>query len=242
MSQEHRRIEDEIGPLVGGAERGAERGAGYMAPQPSLLSSASAALGGAALQRKLLQRVQRKESLGAGKETFDSMWAAHPHNYQDDESQNTASADLLKEQGLPDWLGNTCAVRLSTMLNRTGHEITPQKTKAAGLSRAPMFSKATKQYYIVAASEMWTYLAKNFRKADIEFPATGIYKDADAFTAAYDKDIKPIVSARKGIVAFETIFGYGGTGHVDLFNGEGLSDAPNWYPCKRLHLWYIDVP
>ena len=127
------------------------------------------------------------------------------------------------------------------MLNNSGFPITPEKTKAAGIARAPTYSKKTKHYYILAASEMWNYISKNFRKADHTFPPSGIYKDADAFQAAYDKEIKPIVSAGKGIVAFETIFGYGGTGHVDLHDGESLSDAPNWYPCKRLHLWNIVV-
>ena len=29
---------------------------------------------------------------------FEKVWAAHPHNYQDDWEQNTASSDLQKEQ------------------------------------------------------------------------------------------------------------------------------------------------
>src|SRR2546430_14221522 len=33
--------------------------------------------------------VQKKEALPAGQEGFDKMWAAHPHNYQTDESKNT---------------------------------------------------------------------------------------------------------------------------------------------------------
>lgn len=186
--------------------------------------------------------VQRKEKLPEGEEGFAKMWDAHPHNYLADESQNTSSADLLDEEGLPDWIGNTCAVRLSVMLNNLGHTITPEKTKAAGMSRAPTYSKKTKQYYILAASEMWNYISKNFRKADQTFPASGIYKDAESFQAAYDKEIRPIIAERKGVVGFETIFGYSGTGHVDIFSGETLSDAPNWYPCKRLHLWYSVSP
>lgn len=186
--------------------------------------------------------VQKKEKLPEGQEGFEKMWGNHPHNYQSDESQNTSSEDLLKGEGLPAWIGNTCAVRLSTMLNRSGFPITPQKTKAAGITRAPTYSSKTKQYYILAASEMWQYLMKNFRAADITFPPSGIYKKAEDFQAAFDKDIRPIVAARKGIVAFEKIFGYGGTGHVDLFDGETLSDAGNWYPSQKLHLWYTVVP
>lgn len=222
-----------------------------------MLGAVASRVGAPLLQRKIAQRaqlrsagaasgtasvVQRKEVLPTGKDQFSQMWENHPHNYQSDESQNTQSADLLEEQGLPAWLGNTCAVRLSTMLNRMGLHITPEKTKAAGLTRAPMYSKKTKEYYIIAASEMWTYLSKNFRKADFDAPASGAYKDAAAFEAGFNSDIKPQLAGRKGIVAFETIFGYGGTGHVDLFDGEALSDAANWYPSKKIHLWYISVP
>jgi hypothetical protein len=186
--------------------------------------------------------VQMKEKLPEGEEGFKKMWEAHPHNYQDDPSQNKSSEDLLEEEGLGSWITNTCAVRLSVMLNNTGFPITPAKVQAAGIKRKPTYSKKTKQYYILAASEMWTYLAKNFRKADQIFPEAGMYKDQTEFQAAFDKEIKPIVSARKGIVAFETIFGYSGTGHVDIFDGETLSDAGGWYPCKKLHLWYTVVP
>lgn len=228
---------------------------------PTMLGAVASGVGAPVLQRKLAQRlqrrgeattestattnqpvVQRKEVLPTGKDQFSQMWDAHPHNYQADESQNQSSADLLEEQGLPDWIGNTCAVRLSTMLNNMGYTITPEKTKAAGMSRPPTYSKKTKQYYILAASEMWNYISKNFRKADQTFPPAGIYKDAESFQAAYDKEIRPIIAERKGVVAFETIFGYSGTGHVDIFSGEALSDAPNWYPCKRLHLWYSVTP
>ncbi len=185
--------------------------------------------------------VQKKEKMPAGQEEFDKMWEAHPHNYQDDESQNTDSEDLLADHGLPSGY-NTCAIRMSIMLNKLGFRITPAKTAAAGLKRKPTYSRKTKEYYILAASEMWQYMAKNFRKADKIFPADKSYKDAAAFDAAYETDIKPVVSSRKGIVAFEKIYGYGGTGHVDLFDGEKLSDADGWYPCQKLHLWYIVVP
>ncbi|HOU53115.1 MAG TPA: T6SS effector amidase Tae4 family protein [Myxococcota bacterium] len=179
---------------------------------------------------------------------FGKMWEAHPHNYQEhwtaqggDPSQDTASADLLGEVGLPtNW--NTCAIRLSRMLNRIGERITPARTQAAGLKRKPYWSRKTQEYLILAAGEMWTYLQKTYRKADATFPAKGRYPDAQAFQKDFDRTIKPLLKGRKGIVAFDKIFGYGGTGHVDLFDGERLSDAPGWYPSERLMLWYVVVP
>jgi hypothetical protein len=189
-----------------------------------------------------VQRKPTKPQLGSGDEDFQKMWEAHPHNYQDDESQNTSSDDVRTEQGLPDYMDNTCAIRLSTMLNGTGNKITPAKAKAAGLERKPKYSKKTKHYYIIAANEMWQYLEKHFRKEDMAFPATGRYKDEAAFQAELETTIKPLVVAHKGIAAFDKIFGFGGTGHIDLFDGEHLSDAPDWYPCQKLRLWFIVVP
>jgi hypothetical protein len=98
--------------------------------------------------------------------------------------------------------------------------ITPAKPKAAGIARAPHYSKKTKQYYILSAAEMWTYLTKTFRPPDKTFPPRGRYKDADEYADAYESEIKPAIEGKHGIVAFDKIFTYGGTGHVDLFQGE----------------------
>ena len=186
--------------------------------------------------------VQMKRDLPKGEEGFDKMWEAHPHNYQADESQNTPSEELVSEHGLPDYVTNTCATRLSIMLNSIGETITPAKTKAAGIERKPTYSAKTKQYYIISAKEMWTYLSVYYRKPDITFPPNGKrYKDEAEFQAAFDKDVRPLLAGKKGIVAFDKIFTYSGTGHVDLFDGEGLSDSGTWYPSQRLLLWYVAV-
>ena len=186
--------------------------------------------------------VQMKKELPKGEEGFDKMWEAHPHNYQADSEENTSSEEILEEHGLPDYVTNTCAVRLSIMLNGIGETITPAKCKAAGIERKPHYSAKSKQYYILAAREMWTYLNANFRKADVTFPANGKrYKDETEFQDAFETEVKPLLAGKKGIVAFDKIFSYSGTGHVDLFDGETLSDAGGWYSCQRLMLWYIAV-
>ncbi len=225
----------EPGPAGGGAaaasdlERGADQAARSVvagAPVPSTALQA----GRPAVRRKPLPK------------DFSKMWDAHPHNYQADPADDTKSEDLMKDLGFPvDW--NTCAVRLSTMLNALGEKITPAKCKAAGLKRPPSWVAKKRAFYILAAAEMWTYLSKNFRKADVVFPKSGRFADAAAFRKAFADTIKPVVASRQGIVAFEKLLtGYEGTGHVDLFDGEKLSDAPQWYPCEQLHLWYVEVP
>ncbi len=174
---------------------------------------------------------------------FQQMWDAHPHNYQDDASQNTASDDLQVAQGWkPDEYSNTCAIRLSIMFNNLGgnYKITRDKAKAAGIGpgRIP-YSKKTGWYYILSAKEMWQYVDAHFGKAHAEFPARGRFVDADGFRTSFDKDIAPLVAGRKGIVAFDKIFGYAGTGHVDLFDGLTLSDAATWYSCQAIKLWFV---
>jgi type VI secretion system (T6SS) effector Tae4 (amidase) len=190
------------------------------------------------------ERARQKETLGQGEEAFQTLWSAHPHNYQAEDAPDRSTDDdeVRDEHGLPDYMDNTCAIRLSVMLNGSGHRITPAKAKAAGLSRAPSYSRKTRQYYIIAAREMWQYLERHFRQEDVSFPPDGRFADEEAFLDAYETTIKPVVAARKGIVAFDKIFGYGGTGHVDLFDGEKLSDAPGFYPCQKLRLWFIVVP
>ena len=182
-------------------------------------------------------RARRKprEQLPSGQEAYDQMWKGHPHNSQ-------VSEDIREEHGLPDYMSNTCAIRLSIMLNNVNLAITPEKTRAAGIKRSPYYSKKTKQYYILSAQEIWIYLAKYFRAADRIFPASDKYRSPEEFQKEFDSTIKPIISKRKGVVAFEKLFSYDGTGHVDLFDGETLSDSYSWYPCTRLHLWWVVVP
>jgi hypothetical protein len=179
--------------------------------------------------------------LPEGDAGFSQVWNAHPHDYKADPAQNTSGDEVRSEHGLPPAFHNTCACRLSVMLNGTGHPITPASAKAAGISRPPYYSEKTGQYYIIAANEMWMYLNKHFRGPDTTFPARGEYRTAEEFDAAFASEIGPLVASRKGIVAFETIFGYGGTGHVDVFDGMTLSDSGSWYPCHRLRLWYVAV-
>lgn len=204
------------------------------------MAGPTAAGGGGAVQTK---SVQLKKELPKGEEAFQEMWDAHPHNDGYGPAEDTSSEEVRGEHGLPAYIDNTCAVRLSIMLNGIGETITPAKTKAAGIERKPHYSPKTKQYYILAAREMWTYLSKYYRAPDVTFPPNGKrYADREEFMTAFEADVKPLLAGKKGIVAFDKIFGYGGTGHVDLFDGEALSDAADWYASQRLMLWYVSVP
>ncbi len=193
-------------------------------------------------QRDIKRYLGVHNMLPEGPAGFSEVWGAHPHDYQADAAHNTSGDDVRGEHGLPAAFQNTCACRLSVMLNGTGNPITPASVRAAGIARPPFFSEKTRQYYIISAAEMWAYLAKHFRGPDMVFPPRGEYRTDAEYIDAFHQSIAPVVATRKGIVAFETIFGYGGTGHVDVFDGGKLSDANSWYPCHRLRLWFVVVP
>ena len=100
--------------------------------------------------------------LPKGEAGFAKMWRAHPHNYQEDVTQDTTSEALRAQHGLPDYITNTCAVRMSIMLNGIGETLLPANTTTAGIARRPHYRPNTRLYYLLAAQEMWTYLTNHF--------------------------------------------------------------------------------
>lgn len=195
-----------------------------------------------------------------GEAAFDKMWESHPHNYLPDSSQNTASGDLNKQLGFEEGqFANTCALRMSTMLNRMGGDfkITREKAEAAGLGkmregglylpRAKNDKDGAKtDMVIVSAKEMWTYMEHQFGKPDQVWPPRGRnLKRADAEKAA--AEAQAAVAGKKGFIAFDNLQlqdengeyqGYAGSGHVDIFDGGQLSDG-EFYPCQRISVWYV---
>jgi hypothetical protein len=179
--------------------------------------------------------------LPQGRVEFARMWRAHPHNYQGDESEDTSSEELRERYGLPSYIENTCAVRMSIMLNALGETITPARAAAAGIARRPHYQR--RRYYLLSAREMWTYLTWLYGKPQLVQPARARFADEPAFEASWQQQVAPTLHrGALGIAAFDKIFSYTGTGHVDLFDGEHLSDAPTWYPCQRLMLWFVARP
>jgi Type VI secretion system (T6SS), amidase effector protein 4/Putative peptidoglycan binding domain len=186
-----------------------------------------------------------------GEEDFQRMWAAHPHNYMSDSSQNTSSAELIKELGLKDSdAPNTCALRMSTMFNRLGggHELTVEKAKAAGLDKMRVGglympkvndkqSAGSDDRVLLSAKEMWTYIEKERGKPDLVFPPTGRYaSEEEAKEGA--KAVEAAIAGKKGFIAFDKIFGYGGSGHIDLFDGNTFSDG-SLYTAQQTKIWFV---
>lgn len=172
---------------------------------------------------------------------FEKMWKAHPRN--NGSAESVSSRTVNSDQGWdPDQWANTCAIRVSVMLNTLGgeHKITKEKAVAAGLKSSRVFySRKTKWYYLLAASEIAQYVAHHQGKPSVTFPKSTRYKDAQAYNADFDTKMAPAINGKKGFVFFDKIFGYSGTGHVDVFDGMTLSAASSWYPSQALKLWYV---
>jgi len=188
----------------------------------------------------------------SGEEDFARMWENHPKNYQDDYSQNVDSEALVAQLGMaPGSVPNTCALRMSTMMNRMGGNLGLDETKgrqaglhqmrAGGLympSVKDPESESNKDKVILSAKEMWTYIEKHRGKPDVTWPPRGRFKtqeEADKGAA----EVEAMVAGKKGFVAFDKIFGYGGSGHIDLFDGPQLADSSSWYPSECIKLWYV---
>ncbi|MBX2799419.1 MAG: hypothetical protein KTR31_17215 [Myxococcales bacterium] len=188
----------------------------------------------------------------SGEEDFAEMWEKHPHNYLDDPSQNTSSDDLVADLGMAEGsVPNTCALRLSTMMNRLGGGIalSTGKAREAGLHRMregglytprvdDQETPSKKDRVILSAREMWTYWEKHRGPPDFVWPERGRFKTAEEAATGAQEAMEQ-AKGRKGVVAFDKIFGYSGTGHVDLFDGVDLSDTTDWYPSQRIMLWYV---
>lgn len=185
----------------------------------------------------LVAAVQKKGLLS----DFEAMWKAHPHN---NGSADSVSAGTVNEnQGWdPDQYANTCAIRVSVMLNTLGgeHKITRDKAVAAGIPKGRVFYSAkTKWYYLLAASEIAQYVAHHQGKPSVTWPATGRFKDEATFESDFSTKIEPALAGKKGFVFFDKIFGYSGSGHVDIFDGSTLSAATHWYASQALKVWYV---
>lgn len=188
----------------------------------------------------------------SGEEDFARMWENHPHNYQNEASENTDSDSLVAQLGMaPGSVPNTCALRMSTMMNRMGGNIglTTGKGKEAGLDKmrqGGLYMPSVKDpetasnqdRVILSAKEMWTYIEKHRGKPDLTWPPRGRFKTQEEAEKGA-QEVEAMVGGKKGFVAFDKIFGYGGTGHIDLFDGTLLSDANSWYPSECIKLWYV---
>jgi hypothetical protein len=192
----------------------------------------------------------------SGEDDFDAMWEAHPRNNPYGGSKNVSTPELVRQLGLPEGsVPNTCALRMSTMLNRMGGDMTVTSNKgiqaglhemrAGGLYMPHVrdeLQDGKAGRVILSAREFWVYLEKHRGKPDYEWPSRGRFTTPEAAEEGA-KHVEDVASSKAGFVAFDKILTYSGTGHVDIFKGKELSAASSWYHSQKYKLWFVaDLP
>ncbi|XUY29437.1 type VI secretion system amidase effector protein Tae4 [Agrobacterium sp. rho-8.1] len=154
---------------------------------------------------------------------FDTLYANYPSS---DVSRGThvSQKDLFKEMGWDDFIGNpnynnTCAIRVSIALVKSGVNIVPSSHK---IQKGPFAGKGVQ----VSMRRLADLLAQN--------NYLGRHEDYTPATAQNG------IGARKGVVAFNDIPGYSGGGHIDLVLGG--ADATQcgshcYYNSKTIWFW-----
>ena len=144
--------------------------------------------------------------------SFDKMWSSFP----------TGSAEDVKKfiggKVNYDWIKNTCAIRMSRVLNYTGHPIPFTKTSKDQLT----VSGADKKWYFFRISTLRPFIEKKFGAPDVKF------------TPPYDMNE---LKKHKGIILFDVDVWKDATGHFTLWNGTRAADKSFFKEAKAVYLW-----
>lgn len=113
-----------------------------------------------------------------------------------------SQADLFNEIGWVEFLGNpnysnTCAIRVSSAMVKTGVAV------------------ANGSHRILKGSFKGKRIEVGMKKLANIIEQSGRFGNAERYT----QNIYPHVKGRSGIIAFFTIPGYAGGGHIDLLDG-----------------------
>lgn len=118
-----------------------------------------------------------------------------------------SQADLYKEIGWDAFVGNpnygnTCAVRMSLALLKSGHEVNPGSHRIlAGAYKGKRLQVNMSKLADLLAEDRWFG-----RPETLSSP-----------------DVSAALAARRGIIAFHGIPGYAGGGHIDLIDTNSAS-------------------
>jgi hypothetical protein len=119
-----------------------------------------------------------------------------------------------------DWINNTCAIRMSRVLNYSVPEL--QISKQGNLT----ISGNDKKWYFYRVSDLIKYLTNNLGKADVYLTRTN----------TGEIDISKLKD-KKGIIIFEVPFA-DATGHATLWNGKNCVDEQCYFDrATAIYLW-----
>lgn len=121
---------------------------------------------------------------------------------------------------------NTCAIRMSYALNRSGVRLPPETSPKGGTIKGD-----DAFYYWIRVKDLKKYLKDRFHEGDFEHKFQAIKTKDEMQTRALavrDSFIKKIYGKR-GIIVFDVEGWDGATGHFTLWDGTNLSYAGNGY-------------
>lgn len=142
--------------------------------------------------------------------SFESLWS----NYPNDHDPEAVKRMIGGRVNLP-WITNTCTIRMSYALNRSGSPIP---------KRHPLLSTVAGgdgYWYAFRVRELRRYLEHDFKAPDV----TGTAKSKDDF------------HGREGIIMFDVEGWSDATGHFDVWNGSATKHAQYWELAKAVYLW-----
>ena len=157
----------------------------------------------------------QQSGLSNGLPSFDSMRSNYPTGSSEDAKK------LIGGKVNMDWIRNTCAIRMSRVLNYTGYEI-PKNTPRT-------VSGGDKKRYFFRIRNLRTYIESNFGRP--------LYYDKPPF------DFEEL-SKLKGVILFDANFS-DASGHIALWDGSSRSfangDSDDYFDkAKAIWLWVAE--
>jgi RHS repeat-associated protein len=157
--------------------------------------------------------------------TYSTLAANYPTTGTPKEMYNSVGGQVAKvyndnaSKGDNNPYANTCALRMSTALNKSGNDIDTDVKNSKGQKMYTLEGSDGKDYAL--------------RKSDIKDYMKGEYGKADISTKSTDKDFDSKVSeikGQKGVVVFD-VTGWGdATGHVTIYDGKGSCGHDCYFP------------
>ncbi|MFL5786867.1 MAG: T6SS effector amidase Tae4 family protein, partial [Flavisolibacter sp.] len=133
--------------------------------------------------------------------------------YTADEVYNSIGGNVLKNHiSDPDNFSNSCALRLSKALNKSGVKIPNVKGKT--------LKGADGSYYFFRVSDLKVFLINKFGKPDV-------------------KGTESSLSNEKGIILFDNCDFSDATGHLDIWDGKTCKDECYFERCNSAKIWRL---
>src|ERR1700743_2456319 len=145
---------------------------------------------------------------GTAKEVYNNVGGDVAKRYNDNESQGDQSP-----------YANTCALRMSVALNKSGNDIDTDVKNSKGQAMYTEKGGDDKDYAL--------------RKSDVKDYMKAEYGKADITTKSTDKDFAAKITeiqGQKGVIVFDVTGWSDATGHVTIYDGKGNCGHDCYFP------------